>query len=137
MRVGPNETVGSAEVVDRVPAVDILKRPEVNIFDIIKLGLTIDGSLETWEKTEVLFDVESKIKYEGYIERHINEIKQLKKNSLVSISKSVDYSKVPGLSKEAEEKLSLVRPENLGQAMRVSGITPSDVSVLSIHLLKK
>jgi tRNA uridine 5-carboxymethylaminomethyl modification enzyme len=49
----------------------------------------------------------------------------------------VDYSKVPGLSKEAEEKLSLVRPENLGQAMRVSGITPSDVSVLSIHLLKK
>ena len=137
MRVGPNETVGGAEVVDRVPAAEVLKRPEVNIFDIEKLGLTIGCSLEGWEKTEVLFDVESEIKYEGYIERHINEIKQLKKNSLVSISKSVDYSKVPGLSKEAEEKLSLVRPENLGQAMRVSGITPSDVSVLSIHLLKK
>ena len=137
MRIGPNETVGGAEALGRVPAADILKRPEVKIFDLTKLGLMIDGSLEAWEKTEVLFDVESEIKYEGYIDRHINEIKQLKKNSLVSISKSVDYSRVPGLSKEAEEKLSLVKPENLGQAMRVSGITPSDVSVLSIHLLKK
>ena len=83
-----------------------------------------------------MFDVESQIKYKGYIDRHLKEIKQMDKNSSVSISKTLDYSLVPGLSREAEEKLALVRPENLGQAMRVSGITPADISVLGIHLLK-
>ena len=83
-----------------------------------------------------MFDIESEIKYRGYIDRHIKEIRSMKESQSVSISKDVDYFSIPGLSKEAIEKLSFVRPENMGQAMRVSGVTPTDVSVLGIHLSK-
>ena len=60
----------------------------------------------------------------------------MKKNEMLAVSDIVDYGSIPGLSKEAVEKFSSVRPETLGQAMRISGITPSDASVLLINILK-
>jgi tRNA uridine 5-carboxymethylaminomethyl modification enzyme len=80
--------------------------------------------------------VESEIKYEGYIIRANAEIEAMKEGENIKLSKETDYDSVPGLSSEAKEKLSFVRPENLGQASRVSGITPSDASVLAIHARK-
>ena len=137
LSIGPGRVGKGIELLNKTSALEILKRPEVNIFDIIKNNIKLSTSLMDWEQTEVLFDVESQIKYKGYIDRHLKEIQQMDKNHSVSISKTLDYSLVPGLSREAEEKLALVRPENLGQAMRVSGITPADISVLGIHLLKQ
>ena len=78
--------------------------------------------------------MEAEIKYEGYIKRHLNEIEKQKKNDSLSISKNLDYSNFTGLSNEAIEKLSFVRPETLGQAMRVSGVTPVDISVLLVNI---
>jgi tRNA uridine 5-carboxymethylaminomethyl modification enzyme len=80
--------------------------------------------------------VESEIKYEGYIMRANAEIEAMGEGEKIKLSKETDYDSIPGLSNEAKEKLSFVRPENLGQASRVSGITPSDASVLAIHARK-
>ena len=89
-----------------------------------------------WLGKDILFDVESCVKYDGYIKRHLKDIEKMKKNELLTVSNIVDYGSIPGLSKEAVEKLSSVRPETLGQAMRISGITPADASVLLINILK-
>ena len=92
--------------------------------------------LADWLKEDVLYDLESDIKYEGYISRHQKEINRLLKKENQKIPKNFMYASVPGLSKEALEKLNLVKPENLGQASRVSGVTPADMSSLLIFLSK-
>jgi NAD/FAD-utilizing enzyme apparently involved in cell division len=83
-----------------------------------------------------LFDVESEVKYEGYIQRNLKELAQIDKSENLILSKDFNYSLIKGLSSEAIEKLSAIRPESLGQAKRISGITPSDITVLSINLSK-
>ena len=116
------------------PAKIILKRPDCSIFDLPKNITAFRKSLPRWSSHELLLDIEAEIKYEGYIKRHLNELEKLKKNETLIISNKVDYVAFTGLSNEAVEKLSFVRPETLGQAMRVSGVTPADISVLLVNL---
>ena len=85
----------------------------------------------------MLEDIETSIKYEGYIKRHELEIKKLVKNERMALGKNTDYSKFKGLSNEAKEKLNTVKPETFGQASRISGVTPADLSVLMVYLLPK
>ena len=87
-----------------------------------------------WVKNEILLEAEAEIKYEGYIKRHMREIEKLKTSEGVTISKDFVYKNLPGLSLEAVEKLSFVRPETLGQAMRISGVKPADISVLLVNI---
>ncbi len=82
-------------------------------------------------------DVETEIKYEGYIKRHLSEIQKISQNENLFIDKNTDYSAYSGLSSEAVEKLSLVKPETFGQACRISGISPADASVLMVYLFKQ
>jgi NAD/FAD-utilizing enzyme apparently involved in cell division len=86
---------------------------------------------------EVIEDVETEIKYGGYIKRHLREIEKASQSEGVLINKDLNYLSISGLSSEAKEKLSLVKPQTLGQASRVSGVSPSDVSVLMIYLGKR
>jgi len=116
------------------PAKIILKRPDCSIFDLPKKITAFRKSLPRWSSHELLLDIEAEIKYEGYIKRHLNELEKQKKNETLIISNKVDYVAFTGLSNEAVEKLSFVRPETLGQAMRVSGVTPADISVLLVNL---
>ena len=116
------------------PAKDILKRNEVSIRDLPKKFTKIDSSLPTWIEEEALYDVESEVKYEGYIKRSLTEIRSIKKSNEVPLANDLDYSLLQGLSSEAVEKLSKIRPENMGQAMRISGVKASDVSVLMVNL---
>ena len=102
----------------------------------VKATQTHDKEIPEWLKEDLLYDLESDIKYEGYIKRHKKEIATLKKSEHLKISPELTFSSVPGISKEAEEKLELVKPENLGQARRVSGVTPADVSALHVFLSK-
>ena len=121
----------------KTPGKKILKRPGVSIFDIpIKATQTNQKGIPEWLKKDLLYDLESDIKYEGYIKRHQKEIAALKKSEHLKISPELAFSSVPGISKEAEEKLEFVKPENLGQARRVSGVTPADVSALHVFLSK-
>ncbi len=87
--------------------------------------------------TRALFSVESEAKYEGYIQIQSKKIKKTKEIENILISPSFDYSKLTNLSSEAMEKLIKIKPESLGQAMRIDGVRQSDISILSFHLYKK
>jgi tRNA uridine 5-carboxymethylaminomethyl modification enzyme len=132
--VNPSSLPERIKIPHAAPGKTILKRPECSIFDLPKHLTSVDGQLPKWSTHELLLDVEAEIKYEGYIKRHLNELEKQKKNEFLKISNHLDYNNVTGLSNEAIEKLTLVRPETLGQAMRVSGVTPADISVLLVNL---
>ena len=83
---------------------------------------------------EAIEDVETEIKYDGYIKRQLKEIEKLAQSEKLFINKGLNYLSIFGLSSEAKEKLSVVKPQTLGQASRVSGVSPADISVLLIHL---
>ena len=121
-----------------MPIKDYIKRPEANLKNVLEKteNLPKDHSSEKWSFLEALDDIETEIKYEGYIKRHLREIKKQEENETLKIDKNTNYSLFSGLSNEAIEKLSLVKPETFGQAGRISGVSPSDVSTLMIYLLK-
>ena len=83
---------------------------------------------------DVARQVEIRIKYQGYIERQDKQIQRMAKMETKLIPSSLDYSRIAGLRNEAKQKLSKFTPRSLGQALRISGITPADVTLLAIHL---
>ena len=119
------------------PAKKVLKRPEIKIEDFPKRFIENSNSIPFWLSTEIQKEVESEIKYEGYVNRHLGEIKKAKRNENLILPKDINFLEIAGLSNEAKEKLTFVKPETLGQAMRVSGIKPSDISVLLVAFSKK
>ncbi|MBP3514429.1 MAG: tRNA uridine-5-carboxymethylaminomethyl(34) synthesis enzyme MnmG, partial [Elusimicrobiaceae bacterium] len=84
----------------------------------------------------VLEQVEVEIKYEGYIKRQLADIAEMRRLEKRLIPADTDYSTITGLRKEAQEKLSKVRPHNIGQASRISGVSPADISVLIVYTNK-
>lgn len=110
---------------------DLLKRPQMD-YDKIRL---IGGEVNI-DDPEVLEQVETQVKYQGYITRQEEEIARLIKHQQTALPEAFDYRQVKGLSNEVRQKLELVRPETLGQASRISGVTPAAVSILLIHLKK-
>ena len=117
----------------------ILKRPKIYIKNIptgaYKHPASCGSTAQQLE--EILIEAESTIKYEGYIKRQENQIRHMKKHEDQKIPPGTDYKKILGLSNEAQEKLTFVKPQTLGQASRVSGITPADSSVLAVMFAKK
>ena len=132
--ISPTSLPDNIKIKHPAPAKIVLKRPECSIFDFPDAFFPQDGALPDWSFAELLFDIEADVKYEGYIKRHLSDIEKHKKNESLKISNTLDYGVLPGLSSEAVEKLSFVRPETLGQAMRVSGVTPADISILLVNL---
>ena len=122
-----------------MPIKDYIKRPEANLRGVLEKteNLPKNHKSERWSFLEALDDLETEIKYEGYIKRHLQEIKKQEDSENLKIDKNTNYSLFSGLSNEAIEKLNLVKPETFGQAGRISGVSPSDVSTLMIYLLKK
>ena len=110
---------------------DLLKRPEITYKNL----QIIEG--ESFAAKEINDQVETRIKYQGYIDRQTEEITRLKQHEASVLPKDLDYKLVKGLSNEVRQKLSSIRPETLGQAGRISGVTPAAVSLLLIHLKKK
>ena len=112
----------------------ILSRPD-RTFDSL---LTIDGGLRQRQVSkEVREQVEIEVKYKGYIDRQQIQIEKFKKMEDYKIPQGIDYSKIPELRKEARQKLSQIRPISLGQASRISGVCPADISILMIYLAGK
>tara|TARA_B100000287_G_scaffold286523_2_gene270098 strand:- start:434 stop:2281 length:1848 start_codon:yes stop_codon:yes gene_type:complete len=117
----------------KMPMQEYIKRPNVSLFDVLQK--TESFSIPHNHRTkEIIEDVETEIKYGGYIKRHLKEIEKIERGENLQIDKGFDYLSILGLSSEAKEKLSTVRPQTLGQASRVSGVSPADVTVLMIHL---
>ena len=78
--------------------------------------------------------VQTEIKYEGYIKKQMADIDKFKKLEGKKLAKNIDYFKIPGLKKESCEKLNEIQPESIGQASRISGVSPADINVLLIRL---
>jgi tRNA uridine 5-carboxymethylaminomethyl modification enzyme len=120
---------GSTPVKTGVRLSDILKRTEITYEDLAE----IDDGMPELDK-RVREQVAISIKYEGYIERQLRQVEQFKRLETKKIPEGIDYTKVRGLSNEAVQKLDKIRPASIGQASRISGVSPSDISVLLIHL---
>lgn len=120
----------------KTPACDVLKRPSINISHIPnRLFKNVEtNGVPTFFIDEMMREAEISIKYKGYIDRQHREIKILKTQETKNIPPRFNYFSLKNMSTEAREKLSLVRPETLGQALRVSGVSPADAAILAVHL---
>ena len=112
-----------------VSMADLLMRPELNY----ELLAEIDPERKELP-TDVTEQVEIELKYSGYIERQQRQVEQFKKTESRRIPDNLDYDEVPSLRIEARQKLKKIRPENIGQASRISGVSPADISVLLVYL---
>lgn len=109
--------------------VELLKRPQINYEDLKPFDPERpDLPYEVFEQVEI------SIKYEGYLKRQEAQVAEMRRLEVKKLPENIDYSKITGLRLEAIEKLNKVRPENIGQASRISGVSPADISVLLIRL---
>jgi tRNA uridine 5-carboxymethylaminomethyl modification enzyme len=129
---------GSELVAESASLQRVLKRPEVGIDNLLTLG-----KLRSDERAAVLLDdreareqVEIQLKYEGYLKRQEEEIRRFDKQERIRIPDDFEFHGVKSLSREGREKLERVRPTSVGQASRISGVTPADISVLMVTLKK-
>ncbi|HBA34330.1 MAG TPA: tRNA uridine-5-carboxymethylaminomethyl(34) synthesis enzyme MnmG, partial [Gammaproteobacteria bacterium] len=112
-------------------ASDLLRRPEVTLTPLLSaIGLELDGDSTVHEQVEI------QAKYAGYVARQSDEIARQNKHQETSLPIDIDYTCVTGLSSEVKQKLTEFRPETIGQASRIPGITPAAVSLLLVYLKK-
>ncbi len=112
---------------------DLLRRPDVNYQSLMSLKIAGPGVYAS----EVAEQVEIQLKYQGYIERQIDEVARREGTDSVLLPADFDYGQVPGLSKELQQKLNTQKPETIGQASRISGITPAAIALLLVYLKKR
>jgi len=125
----------SGRIKQKVKTPSILTRPGIYMNEIIERSEKLKHFIkENKIESSIIEQVEIDIKYSGYINREIENAEKLKKLEHVKIPKDIDYLKFSSLSTEAKEKLNSIRPINIGQAARISGIKPSDISILLIYL---
>ncbi len=122
---------GTTPLKQSISAYNLLKRPEISIEDIFSLTDEIKSINKIIDK-----EAEIEIKYEGYIKRQIEQIEKFKQLENKKIPEDFDYDIIEGLSNEIRQKLKEIRPTTLGQASRISGITPAAITILSIYLKK-
>lgn len=124
--------LNSANIKDSISLYDLLKRTEITINSLLENNLINDKYDE-----EVLEQVEITIKYEGYINKINKEAEKMLKQEEKQIPSDIDYNEVPNLASEARQKLQKVNPTTIGQALRISGVNPADISILMVYLRKK
>ena len=112
---------------------DLLKRPGVSYASLRELS----GSTEEVADTAVAAQVEIQAKYQGYVARQLEEVDRQGRYETLTLPRDLDYLNVRGLSVEVQQKLSQHRPETIGQASRISGVTPAAISLLLVHLKRR
>ena len=129
-------SLGEARTTEKISLAEVLRRTPVSLRMLAKKGLVSlpFGGFSPEQQEDLLDELETSIKYEGYIKRQDSLIKRLAQNESAQIPSTFNFNGCPALSSEAREKLSLVQPETLGQASRVSGVSPADVGVLAVLL---
>lgn len=127
------EMVQSSTINQKTKLFAILSRPQVSIYDLAKADVNLKELLESYTE-EVVEQAEIKVKYESYFEKELENVNKMKRMEDQEINPDFDYNVLVSLSKEAREKLFRVKPRTLGQASRISGVSPSDISVLMVHL---
>lgn len=126
------EALGTSPISAPTPMYDLLKRPQLDYESLAKY----DTSRPEMKKS-VIFAAQTEIKYEGYVKKQIAEVKRNEKMEQRPLPPELDYTEIKGLRLEAIQKLNKVKPLTLGQASRISGVSPADISVLLIYLENK
>jgi len=128
--------LGDTASRDALPAFDLLRRPEVSYEHVIELIGAMPNPEDDRLGPQIRVQLEVAAKYSGYIERQEEEIARHRRNEETRLPSDLDYARVAGLSNEVRQKLEQIRPATVGQAARVSGVTPAAVSILLVHLKK-
>ena len=128
------ERVGSAQVKQSDKMFKVFSRPRVTMGHMMELDAVSHYVNENTLDNEVLEQAEIQVKYSGYIEKEKNNADKLQRLENIKIPENFDYSKLKSLSSEAREKLNEIQPMTISQASRISGVSPSDVSVLLVYL---
>jgi len=129
-------SLGEPQATEKASLADLLRRPSVSLRMLAEksvVSLPFTG-FSSEQKEDLLDELETSIKYEGYIKRQDSLIKRLAQNESAQIPPTFNFNKCTALSSEARDKLSFVQPETLGQASRISGVSPADVGVLAVLL---
>ncbi len=140
--VGPDDINMFLEKVDtniisqKVKAITIASRPQVEIGSLLKLikGGTELNAVKSTRFKEIAESAEIKIKYEGYIQREKIVADKIKRLESLRIPEDIDYYELVSISTEGRQKLNRIKPANIGQAGRISGVSPSDVNILLMYL---
>ncbi len=128
---GKLKELGLEPIKQPISLKHLLRRPSVNRSHLIRLGLSIDHySHDVWEEVEI------QVRYESYIQREMETVERFRKVEHILFPEDLVFRNMAGLSREVQEKLEAVRPINLGQASRISGVTPAAITTLMIHLKK-
>ena len=141
MRVVPevvNEELNqlsTSTISEKIPVVSLLRRPQIGMNELKKIDAAIRVKLNAYSE-EVLQQVEINLKYESYIDREQKLAEKIEGLEDYKIKPDFDYDRVKALSSEAREKLKKMRPETIGQMSRISGVSPADVSILTVYLGK-
>lgn len=129
------EKQGTSTLSQPVKAKSLIPRPQLSIFNLLEADPVLkERALKTTTDELVFEQVEIQIKYAGYIEKEFEMVKEMKKQEDTLIPDSIDYDKINSLSTEGKQKMTRIQPETLGQASRISGVSPSDISVLMVYL---
>ena len=126
------ESIGSAPIRNQTSLAQVLRRPEISVSDLAIFSEELNGF-----DADVTLQAEVEVKYAGYIDRQMEMVERFKKIENVRVPEDLDYLDIRGLSREVCEKLTKIKPKSLGQASRISGITPAAISLLSVYLRKK
>jgi tRNA uridine 5-carboxymethylaminomethyl modification enzyme len=130
------EQKGSAVIDQKMKLITLLTRPQISLEDIISVNSDLEAQISTLgeDRVEVVAAVEINVKYAGYLQREKDMADKLTRLDHIQLSPEFDYLKLTSMSIEARQKLSKIRPSTVGQASRISGVNPSDVSILLIHI---
>jgi tRNA uridine 5-carboxymethylaminomethyl modification enzyme len=127
--------MNTATIKEKLPIINILRRPHISMKEISRIDSRVSELLSKYSK-EAQEQAEIEIKYESYIEREQKLVEKIGGLEDFKIIEGFDYDRVKALSSEAREKLKKIKPETIGQASRISGVSPSDISVLTIYMGK-
>ena len=123
------ESVSSSPLKDGISLYDLLKRPEISI-ENIKHFITLDYDADVLEQVEI------NTRYDGYIKKALKDAEKMLSLENKLIPKNIDYNNIPNIASEAKQKLSEIQPTSIGQASRISGVNPADISILMVYLRK-
>lgn len=129
-------SAGTAPITQKVKMASLLLRPQVELVGLLKIMPALEKVISSYGecRDEIMEEAEIRIKYEGYIGKEAEMAQKLERLENIYLKEDFDYHHLTALSFEAREKLSRIKPRSLGQASRISGVSPADISILLVHL---
>jgi tRNA uridine 5-carboxymethylaminomethyl modification enzyme len=126
-------TIGTAAITEKISVEKLLKRPQIGIKELMSVDEELSQYLKKYSK-DVLEQAEIQIKYDSYIDKEQQMVEKLSNMENYKIPQKFDFLSITALSNEGRQKLNKIRPETLGQASRISGVSPADLSILTVYL---